>query len=74
MSGIECLLDTNVVIGLLKQHTAAVELIEKHQLNFSQVVISQITRMKLLGYRMKRITFLPLTILLSISIFNHGLL
>lgn len=50
MSGIKCLLDTNVVIGLLKQHTAAVLLIETHQLDLNQVVISQITRMELLGY------------------------
>ncbi|MFZ3017005.1 MAG: type II toxin-antitoxin system VapC family toxin [Gallionella sp.] len=50
MSGIKCLLDTNVVIGLLKQHTAAVALIETHQLDLNQVAISQITRMELLGY------------------------
>jgi predicted nucleic acid-binding protein len=50
MSGIKCLLDTNVVIGLLKQHSAAVSLIETHQFDLSQVAISQITRMELLGY------------------------
>ena len=50
MSGTRCLLDTNVVIGLLKQHTAAIALIEAHQLELNQVAISQITRMELLGY------------------------
>lgn len=51
MSGTRCLLDTNVVIGLLKQHTAAIALIEAHQLDLNQVAISQITpRMELLGY------------------------
>lgn len=50
MSGTRCLLDTNVVIGLLKQHTAAIALIESHQLDLNQVAISQITRMELLGY------------------------
>ena len=50
MSGVKCLLDTNVVIGLLKQHAAAIELTEAHQLDTGQVVISQITRMELLGF------------------------
>ena len=50
MSGTECLLDTNVVIGLLKQHTPAIALIEAYQLDINQVSISQITRMELLGY------------------------
>jgi predicted nucleic acid-binding protein len=50
MSGVKCLLDTNVVIGLLKQHNAAIELIEAHQLDLSQVFISQITRIELLGF------------------------
>lgn len=50
MSGNDCLLDTNVVIGLLKQHPAAIALIEAHQLDLNQVAISQITRMELLGY------------------------
>lgn len=50
MSGTKCLLDTNVVIGLLKQHAAAIALIEAHQLDLNQVAISQITRMELLGF------------------------
>lgn len=48
MSGIESLLDTNVVIGLLKQNEAAAELVKG--LEFDQIAISQITRMELLGY------------------------
>ncbi len=44
------MLDTNVVIGLLKQHTAAVALVDAHQLDLNQIAISQITRMELLGY------------------------
>ena len=50
MSGAKCLLDTNVVIGLLKQHAAAIDLMEAHQLGPGQVFISQITRMELLGF------------------------
>ena len=50
MNGAKCLLDTNVVIGLLKQHTAAVALIEAHHLDLNQIAISQITRMELLGF------------------------
>lgn len=50
MSGAKCLLDTNVVIGLLKQQAAAIELTEAHQLDSGQVAISQITRMELLGF------------------------
>jgi hypothetical protein len=50
MSGAKCLLDTNVVIGLLKQHPKAIELIDTHQLDLNQIAISQITRMELLGY------------------------
>lgn len=50
MSGTKYLLDTNVVIGILKQHAATVALIEAHQLDINQVAISQITRMELLGF------------------------
>jgi len=50
MSGANCLLDTNVVIGLLKQQAAAIELTEAHQLDSGQIAISQITRMELLGF------------------------
>lgn len=50
MNGAKCLLDTNVVIGLLKQHAKAIELIDTHKLDLNQLAISQITRMELLGY------------------------
>lgn len=50
MSGVEWLLDTNVVIGLLKQQTAAIELIETHPFDLNKAAVSQITRMELLGF------------------------
>lgn len=48
MSGNECLLDTNVVIGLLKGYPPAQVLMEQRAA--SRLAISQITRMELLGY------------------------
>lgn len=50
MSGAEWLLDTNVVIGLLKQQAAAIALIEMHPFDLSKAAVSQITRMELLGF------------------------
>lgn len=50
MSGVKWLLDTNAVIGLLKQQAAAITLLEAHQLNLGQIAVSQITRMELLGF------------------------
>ena len=50
MNGIEWLLDTNVVIGLLKQQTAAIVLIETQPFDLSEAAVSQITRMELLGF------------------------
>lgn len=50
MSGAEYLLDTNVVIGLLKGHDPAVTLIGQAGLAAGRVAVSQITRMELLGY------------------------
>ncbi len=50
MSGIEFLLDTNVVIGLLKSHPPAVALVEQAGMTLERAAISQITRMELLGY------------------------
>lgn len=50
MNGTEWLLDTNVVIGLLKQQAAAIALIETHQFDLSKAAVSQITRMELLGF------------------------
>lgn len=50
MSGTEVLLDTNVVIGLLKGHAPAVALAEAAKLRLDRAAVSQITRMELLGF------------------------
>lgn len=50
MSGIDWLLDTNVVIGLLKGHPAALELVQRSGLTLQRAAVSQITRMELLGF------------------------
>lgn len=50
MSGFDHLLDTNVVIGLLKGHGPAVSLVEKTVLVDGRIAISQVTRMELLGF------------------------
>jgi predicted nucleic acid-binding protein len=50
MNGVEFLLDTNVVIGLLKGHDAAVSTVEASGLDLSKAAISQITRMELLSF------------------------
>lgn len=50
MSGAKWLLDTNVVIGLLKMQPAVIALLEAQALDFGQIAVSQITRMELLGF------------------------
>lgn len=50
MSGIEQLLDTNVVIGLLKGRDAAVALAQQSALALDRAAVSQITRMELFGF------------------------
>ena len=50
MSGIEFLLDTNMVIGLLKGHAPAMALAEQSGFTLDKTAVSQITRMELLGY------------------------
>jgi predicted nucleic acid-binding protein len=50
MSGIEHLIDTNLVIGLLKGHEAAIALAEQAGLSLDKAAVSQITRMELLSY------------------------
>lgn len=50
MSGTEFVLDTNVVIGLLKNAEAAVDLAQRHGLVLARAGVSQITRMELLGF------------------------
>jgi len=50
MSGIKFVLDTNVVIGLLKGNNEVLNLAEQSALTLSQAGISQITRMELLSF------------------------
>ena len=50
MSGPKWLIDTNVVIGLLKGYETAIRLAESVQLELDQAAVSQITRMELLGF------------------------
>lgn len=50
MSGIEFLLDSNMVIGLLKGHGPAVALAEQVGFSLDKAAVSQVTRMELLGY------------------------
>lgn len=50
MSGTEFILDTNIVIGLLKNAEAAVDLAQRHGLVLARAGVSQITRMELLGF------------------------
>jgi predicted nucleic acid-binding protein len=50
MSGINWLLDTNIVIGLLKQQAATIALVESQKIELSKSAVSQITRMELLGF------------------------
>ncbi len=46
----EFLLDTNIVIGLLKQYEPAINLVEEIGVVFEKSVLSQITRIELLGH------------------------
>ncbi|MBF0309997.1 MAG: type II toxin-antitoxin system VapC family toxin [Magnetococcales bacterium] len=50
MSGIDWLLDTSLVIGLLKGQDAAMVLAEEKNLVLQRTAVSQITRMELLGF------------------------
>ncbi|MBF0175429.1 MAG: type II toxin-antitoxin system VapC family toxin [Magnetococcales bacterium] len=50
MNGVNWLLDTNLVIGLLKGHADAVALAENQGLMLNHSAVSQITRMELLGF------------------------
>jgi hypothetical protein len=49
MNGIDYLLDTNVVIALLKAQPAAMDLLEQYPDMLEKSAVSQITRMELLG-------------------------
>nr|VFK48821.1 MAG: hypothetical protein BECKTC1821E_GA0114239_11346 [Candidatus Kentron sp. TC] len=50
MSGISHLLDTNIVIGLLKDDPASVASAEQVELRLERCAVSQITRMELLSF------------------------
>ena len=50
MNGPKYLLDTNLVVGLLKGRPEAVNLRDRLQLDFANCAVSQITRMELLSY------------------------
>ncbi len=50
MNGTDFLLDTNVVIGLLKGQPEAIALADQAGLTPDKAVVSQITRMELLGF------------------------
>lgn len=50
MTGIDHLLDSNIVIGLLKGDPAVVALALQSGLTLSRAGVSQITRMELLGF------------------------
>ena len=50
MTGIKFLLDTNIVIGLLKEFKPAINLVEEVGVVLEKSAVSQITRMELLGH------------------------
>jgi len=50
MSGTEYLLDTNIVIGLLKADAAVLAVLEEYPEALEHCAVSQITRMELLGF------------------------
>jgi len=50
MNGTKFLLDTNIVIGLLKGNEAVSQLLESKRCSLSDCAVSQITRMELLSF------------------------
>ena len=50
MNGIKFLLDTNIVIGLLKANEATMQILDSASCSLSECAVSQITRMELLSY------------------------
>ncbi|MBE0494506.1 MAG: type II toxin-antitoxin system VapC family toxin [Thiomicrospira sp.] len=50
MSGLDYLLDTNVVIGVLGRNPNVLELISQHHVNFDRCGYSAISRMELLSF------------------------
>jgi predicted nucleic acid-binding protein len=74
VNGINYLLDTNFILGLLKSTPEAMALIEDRNMNVQQCAYSAISRMELLGYsaitnaeesliqdKLMRLTYLPIT-------------
>lgn len=75
MSGIDYLLDTNVILGLLKSAPETLEVIQKYAVDARGCGYSAITRMELLGFpglqpdeealiqdRLKSLIYLPVTL------------
>ena len=50
MNGLKALLDTNIVIGILKDHPSIDPILKANPLTLRDCAISQITRMELLSY------------------------
>ena len=50
MSGVEYLLDTNFILGMLKSTQEVVDILTSRQLTASQCAYSAVTRMELLGF------------------------
>ena len=50
MNGVNVLLDTNIIIGLLKQKENVINLLKEKNINLSDCAYSAITRMELLGF------------------------
>ena len=74
MNGIDYLLDTNFILGLLKSNPDALALINDRRIVVERCAYSAITRMELLGYpgitsteealiqdKLARLTYLPIT-------------
>lgn len=74
MNGIDYLLDTNFILGLLKSSPDTLALINERQIELHQCAYSAITRMELLGFpginrdeeaviqeRLARLTYAPVT-------------
>ena len=51
MNGIDYILDTNFILGLLKSTPETLEIIEHRQIQSHQCAYSAITRMELLGFQ-----------------------
>ena len=78
MNGLDYLLDTNFILGLLKSNPDTLALINERQIESHQCAYSAITRMELLGfpgitraeesliqYKLERLTYLPITLMVE---------